>query len=406
MHASSFRIQDMRFSWENPFIFYDTDNDNMSEWTIRLVDTPVFRQKDKTDEKFINVDKEIDVIYSQKINDVRIAWDLDNDNGQGNEFDFDMSLRLNGDGFDYSDQIHKYTSLRGLPGANKFLFDARWRELQELIYPDHNTAWSMIFNKGRWNECRMVFDEDDDCNRWERVEFYDPRDLYLIGRNKGGLDHNAQADAMGDRCEWDMDFSGEAQLYVGKFDGRIHLHGAEWGAWRIDQTAFSFQGFGGIYDRWKNGRLQREPESFVIVKYSNTDNNGFIDLIEYDLNGDKQFEDKVSLKELNIADQFELINTKGMQFSDFQKIFSDITEKLWTRAAEAVNIAKQYNINPNWYSFFMNPRTLNEKYDYGFWLNFYLYQDLRFMANTRNDKDLLQIIDKAYYSGNWEILKK
>lgn len=406
MHASSFRIHDMRFSWENPFLFYDTDNDNMSEWTIRLVDTPFFRQKDRTDERFNNLDKEIDVIYSHKINDVRISWDLDNDNGQGNEFDFDMSLRFNGDGFDYSDQVHKYNSLPGLADANKFLFDARWRQLKELIYPDHNTAWNLIFNKGQWNECRMVFDEDDDCNRWERVEFYDPKDLYLTGRNKGGIDQNAQADAMGDRGEWDMDFSGKAQLYIGVFDGRIHLYGAEWGAWRIDQTAFSFQGFGGLYDRWKGGRIQREPENFGIVKYSDTDNNGYFDLVEYDLNGDRAFEDKVSIKDYNISDQAELINTKEMQYPDLQKIFSDITNKLWDRAMEAVTIAEQYKINPDWYSFYMNPRTMNEKYDYGFWLNFYLYQDLRHMAYTRDDKTLVQTIDKAYYSGNWDILKK
>ena len=165
MHASSFRISDMRYSWENPFIFYDTDDDNLSEWTIRLVDTPRFRQKDKTSDEFNKLDKEIDVIYSKKIDDVRISWDLDNDNGQGNEFDFDMSLRFNGPGFDYSDQIHKYKSLKGLSEANNLLYDSRWRKLEELIYPDHKTAWDLIFKRGQWAECRMVFDEDDDCNR-------------------------------------------------------------------------------------------------------------------------------------------------------------------------------------------------------------------------------------------------
>ena len=405
MHASSFRISDMRYSWENPFIFYDTDDDNLSEWTIRLVDTPRFRPKDKTSDEFNKLDKEIDVIYSKKIDDVRISWDLDNDNGQGNEFDFDMSLRFNGPGFDYSDQVHKYKSLRGLPEANNLLYDSRWRKLEELIYPDHKTAWDLIFKRGQWTECRMVFDEDDDCNRWERVEFYDPMDLFNTGRGKKGLDNNAQADAMGDRGEWDLDFSGKAQLYIGKFDGRIHLYGAEWGAWRIDQTAFSHQGFGGIYDRWKGGRIQHEPESFATVKYTDTDNNGFIDLIEYDLNGDREMEDRISLKELNIPDQCDLIQTSGMQYSGFQKIFKDITDNLWNRAQEAINIAGKYNLNPDWYSFFMNPRTPAEEYDYGYWLNFYIYQDLRYMSMVKQDKSLAKLIDRAYYSGNWGILK-
>jgi len=28
-----------------------------------------------------------------------------------------------------------------------------------------------------WDYCWFVFDEDDDCNRWERVEFYEPKDM-------------------------------------------------------------------------------------------------------------------------------------------------------------------------------------------------------------------------------------
>jgi len=331
---------------------------------------------------------------------------LDNDNGQGNEFDFDMSLRLKGPGFDYSDQVHPYKSLRGLPEANKFFYDARWRQIEELIYPDRKTAWDLIFNKGQWTDCCLVFDEDDDCNRWERVEFYDPKDLYLFGRNKGGLDNNAQADEMGDRGEWDADFSGRAQLYIGTFDDRIHLFGAEWGAWRIDQTAFSFQEFGGIYDRWKGSRIQLEPEKFAVVKYTDTDLNGFIDLIEYDLDGDKIMEDKISLKELEIDDKCELIQTSGMNYTDFQNLFTRITEKIWNRAMEAILIARDYQINPDWYSFYMSPRTKQEKYDYGYWLNFYIYQDLRFMAKVKNDSNFIKLIDKAYYSGNWAILKK
>ena len=60
------------------------------------------------------------------------------------------------------------------------------------------------------------------------------------------LDNNRQSDASGDRGEWDLDNSGGGSLYVSNFDGRIHLYGAEWGAWRIDQNSFSYQGFGGI----------------------------------------------------------------------------------------------------------------------------------------------------------------
>lgn len=405
MHQSSFRILDLRYSWENPFIFYDTDNDGMTEWTIREADTPYFRPKNGQSPEFANVDKEIDVIEKGKIDWVGISWDLDNDNGQGNEFDFDMSLRFTGPGFDYSDQVHKYKSLKGLEAANKLMFDSRWRKMDELIYPGRETSWDLIFKKGQWNDARLVFDEDDDCNRWERVEFYDPRDLFKVGTNKGGLDNNQQADAAGDRGEWDQDCSGKGQLYVGAFDGRIHLYGAEWGAWRIDPTAFYFQGFGGLYDRWKGSRLEKTPDIFATVKYTDTDKNGFIDQVEYDLDGDTIFEEKVNFKEIGVNDVNKVINTSQMKYPDFVKLFKTVAESEYSKAGQAIKLAKSMGVNPNWYAFWMNPRTLHERYEYGYWLNFYLYHDMRQYAQVNKKTDLVKNLDKAYYSGNWSLAK-
>lgn len=49
--------------------------------------------------------------------------------------------------------------------------DSRYRQLTELIYPDHDAAYDLIFSRGKWNRVNFVYDEDDDCSRWERVEF-------------------------------------------------------------------------------------------------------------------------------------------------------------------------------------------------------------------------------------------
>lgn len=404
MSVSSFRMADFRFSWENPFIFWDFDNDGMSEMALRMLDIPHFRKKDATDMQFVEIDSERNVKFSEKINYVAITYDLDNDNGQGNEFDFDMSMCFEGDGFNYSDQVNKYKSLRGLPDADTLLYDSSWRQLTELVFPNRQTALDLTFNRGKWSKCRFVFDEDDDCNRWERVEFYEPKNPFISGADKGGLDNNRQSDAMGDRGEFDMDFSGKGNLYIGGFDGRIHLNGAEWGAWRIDQTALSFQGFGGLYELWAPGRMQRKPGLFGTIKYTDTNNNGFIDLIQYDLNGDTIFEESVSLTALNIDDRQQVITTAGMSYAGFQEIFKKLTEKNWSMAKQAISIAKKNGLSTDWYAFWKNPRTLHEKYDYAYWLNFYIYRDLRQMAQMRNDKSLINKIDHAYYSGNWSEL--
>lgn len=251
----------------------------------------------------------------------------------------------------------------------------------------------------------MIFDEDDDCNRWERVDLYDPGKLFVVGSRNGGLDTNPQTDAVGDRGEFDMDFSGKGNIYIGGFDMKIHLYGAEWGAWRIDQTAFSYQGFGGLYDLWRPDRLQRVPEKFGTVKYSDTDNNGFFDLFEYDLDGDTLFEKTVSLRDLNLDDRQSVISKTELSYTDYQSLFKEITEKNWNRAMEAAEIATKLGISTDWYASWKNPRSLAEKYDYAYWLNFYIYMDLRDFAELRKKNSLVKLTDKAYYSGNWSLLK-
>ncbi len=408
MHASSFRIADTRYNWENPFIFYDYDNDMLSEMAIRMLDIPYFRPKpDKApDKRFEKVDKDIDVIYSQKITWVSLAWDMDNDNGQGNEFDLDMTLHFRGEGFDYSDQIHSFKNLRGLPAADTFLYDPRWRQMNELIYPDEKVSYDMTFQKGKWNQCWFVFDEDDDCNRWERVELYQPLDLFKSGSRKGGLDNNQQSDVIGDRGEFDLDNSGKGKLYISPIDGRIHLYGAEWGAWRIDQKSACFQGYGGLYPPMKvKERLHPNPDSWATVKYSDTNNNSFFDLIEYDLDGDTVFEEKISLIELGIDDRGRIFDPASMKYEDFTILYKTVTEDIWKRAEDALIVAKKMKLNTSWYAFWKQPRTQFEKYAYGYWLNFYIYKDLQHISKLNKDEHSTKELNQAYYSGKWTLIE-
>lgn len=407
MHGSSFRIDDLRYNWENPFIFYDPDKDGLTEWAIRLVDSPVFRTADSTRNGFDKLDPAFDIKFTRSIDYAAITWDLDGDNGPGNEFDYDMSILFKGKGFNYEDQKHVFKNMPGKPETDSFFYDARWRKIDHLFFPGRDTAYSLIHKRGNWQECRLVFDEDDDCNRWERVEFYDPKNLFIIGTEKGGLDHNKQADAAGDRGEFDLDNSGKGQLYIGSFDGRIHLYGAEWGAWRIDQLAYSFQGFGGNYERWGRDRLQRQPEQFATVKYTDSNGNGFIDLIEYDLDGDTRFEDRISLLELGIDDRKSVIPVANAGYEDYKRLFRKVAEDMWTKAQAALQVAAHEKLNTSWYAFYKKPLSIHQKYEYGYWLSFYIYQDLRHIAREQGDQSRVKQIEKAYYSGDWhQLLKK
>ncbi len=244
--------------------------------------------------------------------------------------------------------------------------------MTELIYADHDAAYDLVFQRGQWEECWLIYDEDDDCQRWERVEFYDPKDPFKAGSRNGGLDHNPQADVTGDRGEWDLDFSGKGQLYIGPFDGKIHLFGAEWGCWRIDQQAVYFQGWQG----WRGPNLQpednntKEPDIFPTIRYTDKNNNGFFDHVEYDLNGDTIFEKTVNLTGLDIPDTATLILTSDLEYEDLKDLHYGIANQQWEKALMAVKVAEKYRLNTGWYSNLMNPRSLREKYHYGYWLRF------------------------------------
>lgn len=175
MHASTDKIGDLRLNWENPFLFYDPDKDGLTEMAIRLLDSPPHMKDPKLPNTYDHMQ------LTGRIDWVSIAVDLDNDNRPGQEFDFDFTLGFQGEGFDYGDQVHPLRNMRGLPEADRFFPDPRFRQLTELVYTDHEHAYDLIFKRGKWSRVNFVFDEDDDCGRWERVEFCDNLDPFKVG---------------------------------------------------------------------------------------------------------------------------------------------------------------------------------------------------------------------------------
>ena len=391
MHVATYNMGDLRLNWENPFLFYDPDKDGLSEIAVRLLDSPSTKDEKASWNDYVNMQLEgvIDL--------VSISVDLDNDNAPGNDFDFDFTLGLRGGGFDYMDQVHVFKNMRGLPEADKFFMDPRWRQMDELIYPDHKNAFDLIFNRGKWESAHFVYDEDDDCHRWERVEFYEARDPFKVGAGNGGLDHNTQADAAGDRGEWDMDCSGKGNLYISPLDGRLHLYGAEWGCWRVDQNTEYYQG-------WDRLWINKNPKKFATVKYTDKNGNGFLDYVEYDMDGDGKFETVFDLKALGIDDRAKLIDVSSFTYRDYTKMMKRMSDGIWERAQTAVRVAHKYGLNTSWYAWWIEALSMREKYHRGYWLQYYLFQDLMNYGLRTGDKDLQQKLVVAYCSGNWKSL--
>ncbi|QGY47224.1 hypothetical protein GM418_27235 [Maribellus comscasis] len=396
IHTSPEKLNDLRLNWENPFLFYDPDEDGLTEYAIRVIDEPL---PGKPEDKHITH-------LTGTASWISMSYDLDNDNVSGVEFDFDMTLSFRGKGFDYMDQKHNYPNMRGLHESDRYFMDPRIRQLTELIYPDHESTPDLIFNRGEWEEVYFSYDEDDDCNRWERVELYEPLDPYASGRRNNGLDDNPQSDAVGDRGEWDLDNSGKGNLYVSPIDGKIHLFGAEFGYWRIDQNAYYYQGMGGLYDGYGLGRLSCDVESpFPLIKYLDTNDNGFFDRIEYDLNGDHEFEYFVSFNELKINDQCDIIRFSELSYNELVAMETQVANNMWSQAMDAVEVAKNKGIDIYWYALLLHPKSIRQKYHMGYWLQLYLLIDLVQIASSKQNEKEVESYIKAFHSRGWSKIK-
>ena len=148
-------------------------------------------------------------------------------------------------------------------------------------------------------------------------------------------------------------------------------------------------------------RLRSNITTFV---RNHLDNNGFLDRIKMDIDGDGVFEKRVSLKELNISDECEIIDASKMDYTAYRTLHKRMSNQIWSNAEIALKVAEDKGLNTSWYAFMKSPKSENQKYNYGYWLQFYVYMDLIDHAKRKKDNKLINEIDKAYFGGNWNAL--
>ena len=409
IHRPPQSLPDPRLNWENPFAFFDFDADGASEMAIRWLDPVPALDKDIT--KLTGV-----------LNEAFATFDVDNDSTKGNETDYDMSLRgAGGPGIPYRSFVHKYPALKGNPKFDGCFQWNNWRHIDELMYMPHEKSYDSFFT-ARWASMYFVFDEDDDDHRWERVEMYYPMhgfggpkeiDLYstkkwrrsnyanlaMVAENeRPGISGHPQADSLGDRGEFDEDNSGGGKLYVGVFDRKLHLAGAEWGAWTVDKNA---EFHGGNKTPSPKPLAQRVEE---VVKYTDTDQNGFLDTIEYDYDGDRTIDFKVSLLDYRTAgnphpDVVPLIDTHKEHWQGLNALFGKIANQSFQEALTVYRAAWRRGLTTPEIDKLAFASALGERYDHGYWLKEKLFREIRArIRQTPLEKELTRL----YYTGQFE----
>jgi hypothetical protein len=412
-HLPPWMITDIRLNWENPFAFYDFDGDGVTEMSIRFLDIAPRDANDKTGEKHYT--------YTGKVTEAMGGWDLDNDSTKGNEFDFDMSWKFTsspdgkrGEVIDYtkySDRHPKMKAPAWVLDGKYFRYD-NWRKIEDFCYVTHDKAFDAMW-KTNWGDCWIVFDEDDDDQRWERVEFYypptKPEDVYSVERWKGNdrrsIMGHAQADTLGDRGEWDKDNSGKGKVYIGRFDAKLHLYGAESGAWLVDKDA---KYWGGKPVVVGVSSPTSAPAVEEVVQYFDTDGNGFIDRITYDYDGDQKVDLTVNLLDYKTEqnphpDVVELINPYDQKWQGMHDIFTKMSEKSFDDGLVLYRAAwKKGLVNPEIDDCAFASST-GDKYQSGYWMRekiFRLIDKKLAEASDEKSKQLRADLKKFHFTGD------
>ena len=412
-HAPSWSLTDPRLNWENPFSFYDETGDGVSKMTLRWC-APIGGKDGVTE-------------IPPKVNMAQLSYDLDGNSGYGNETSYDMSLMCQGAEIDISDMIQKLPHFKGNPKFDSCFQHNEWRRIDEIKRMDRDKGYGLFFSTP-WKQISMVFDEDADDHRWERVELMwptvnnkpdgRPTDLYSTANNtraslnkgiKPGLCANDQSDSLGDRGEFDLDGSGHAQLYVGAFDRKLHLYGAEWGAWSVDKNA-EFHG-----GKHTPSPKPVAPKVGELVKYTDTDGDGFIDTIEYDYTGSGKPEFKVCLlnykKDGSDPQKADLIDPAKLGWKGMHEMFNKLAQDSWLEAMEIYRAAWKRGLTTAEMDRQARASSMRQRHMNAYWIKEGVFRELRKRVEEKMEQSpserekLTQYLKdyvEAYYTGKWE----
>ena len=203
--------------WENPFCFYDPDEDGLAEETVRISGT------------------------GRRLRSARYGMNADNDAPKGEDYDYDFSVTTLGSIEPAANEFTQF-ALRTGRKTGEYL---KWERTRQVV------------RALPWKRALLVWDENDhnvavgrgSPERWEGII----NAAYRTFPQEGG----PHCGTVNKRYELDSDFSGRMQLYYWPADRRLHLFGAEQGTMTVD------------YDH------DGKPD--LTVEYRDTDRDGFFD---------------------------------------------------------------------------------------------------------------------------------
>ncbi len=258
-HNTRVNWRDISLAWETPIAWYDFNNDGFAEMVMRI-----------TDEGYPS--HELDQGQSGGAQEAEFAFELNGELNRDKWHSLDFQLTYTAyknPGLPLKPYTDDIKSILPPDYARKY-FGKGWEQFASVskrVMMPYIDGYKIATDFTGWTSIFLLWDEDNDDNRWEQ----------MFGRQE--VSNGGFADKLGDRIEIDSKFRGKGQLYIGAFDGKIHLFGADKTEWPIDYYGH----YKGSTDRIQTNEGPKPPVGVLhdIAHYYDTDKNGFIDRIEY-----------------------------------------------------------------------------------------------------------------------------
>jgi hypothetical protein len=194
------------------------------------------------------------------------------------------------------------------------------------------------------------------------------------------------------------------------FDRKLHLAGAEWGAWLVDKNA---EFHGGVKTPSPKPLAPKVEE---VVKYTDTDNNGFLDTVEYDYDGDRKIDFRFSLLDYKTAEQphpdvTQLLDTHKLGWKGLNAVFTTMANQSWDEALLVYRAAWRRGLTTPEMDKLSSASSIGERYDHGYWLKEKIFRQIRIQladskkTNTSRSKDFEALesdLARLYYTGQFQ----
>ena len=292
--------------FENPFLFYDLDGDGVTDEVLR-------------------VSGQDDVVHS-----IRWSFDLDNDATLASPRDFDVSLSAYAPGLEvgntalsWSSEAHKEVgNTLKIGDRQSEVITIRDIETRPVLKRSEATAF---FSNVTWSKLLMTWDENDlnmagdrnrsDIERWEGIIASPSTEEGFEFPVIGGPD----CGPYNKRYQIVTRPSKPNEFYFNPAEGRLHIKHSDKTWMRVD---FNYDNKQDMYYLW-----------------SDTDNDGILDKVEVDINGDGKFDDSWQLDIMGIKNvrwNFEELHSAHTPvIIDFPKRIYNLNKTL-TSALESI----------------------------------------------------------------------